>query len=136
MKRIFVDTGAWYALIDREDPDHSVVQGALVQCSGRLVTSNFVFDETVTLLRYRLGWSAAHTFGEKLRAGTVASLAEVTKKDQTRAWAVFTRYRDKSFSFTDCTSFSLMERLGVDTAIAIDGDFRAYGMHCLPIENV
>lgn len=67
--RVFVDTSAWYALIDRADPDHTAVTACLREYKGRLVTSNFIFDETVTLLRYRLGWSPAQRFGESLRAG-------------------------------------------------------------------
>ena len=47
-------------------------------------------------------------------------------------WEIFTRYRDKSFSFTDCTSFALVKRSGIDNAVAIDDDFRAFGIPCLP----
>ncbi|MGH8624930.1 MAG: type II toxin-antitoxin system VapC family toxin, partial [Gammaproteobacteria bacterium] len=68
MRRVFVDTGAWYALIDRADPDHGDVTTQFKAYRGRLVTSNFVFDETLTLLRYRLGWQSAHAFGEQMRA--------------------------------------------------------------------
>ena len=56
MKRVFVDTGAWYGLVDRNDPDHSDVVSRLSEYEGRLQTSNFVIDETLTLLRYRLNW--------------------------------------------------------------------------------
>ena len=52
MKRVFVDTGAWYALVDRQDPDHAAVYACLQRYKGRF----------------------------------------------------FARYRDKSFSFTDCSS--------------------------------
>jgi uncharacterized protein len=132
MERIFVDTGAWYALIDRKDPDHHAVLSALQGYRNRLVTSNFVFDETITLLRYRLGWHFARQFGEQLLDGKLAQLARISAADERNAWAIFTRYDDKSFSFTDCTSFAVMQRLQLDRAIAIDSDFRAYGLHCLP----
>ena len=72
MKRVFVDTGAWYALVDARDPDHPAVASCLAQHGGRLATSNFVFDETVTLLRSRLGHRVARTFGETLLAGGIA----------------------------------------------------------------
>ena len=48
MNRVFVDTSAWYALIDGRDPDHGGVLAALKAHEKRLVTTNFVFDETVT----------------------------------------------------------------------------------------
>ena len=98
----------------------------------RLVTTNFVFDESVTLIRYRLGFTPAKTFGEQLLRANIANVLAVSRQDETRAWEIFTRYRDKSFSFTDCTSFAMMERLTLDSAVAIDDDFRAFGMNCLP----
>lgn len=132
MKRLFVDTGAWYALADRNDPDHQRVGDFLKAQTLRLVTTNFVFDESVTLIRYRLGFAAAKTFGEQLLRASIANVLAIGRRDEIRAWEIFTRYRDKSFSFTDCTSFAIMERLKLDSAVAIDDDFRAFGMNCLP----
>jgi len=132
VKRVFVDTGAWYAMVDADDPDHPGVVAALRAHQGRLLTSNFVFDETLTLLRYKLGWPIAHRFGQQLRQGRVAALERITSRDEAAAWSIFERYDDKSFSFTDCTSFALMQRLDLPLCLAIDSDFRAFGLHCLP----
>ncbi len=132
MIRFLVDTGAWYALADRKDPDHSAVARCLRERAGRLVTTNFIFDESVTLIRFRLGSGAARTFGEQLMSGAIARVVGITRRDELRAWEIFTRYRDKSFSYTDCTSFAMMQRLGIDTAVAIDDDFRSFGLTCLP----
>lgn len=130
--KVFVDTGAWYALVDRKDPDHADVRACLNAHHDHLVSSDYILDETLTLLRYRLGWKAAHTFGKTLINGDVATLHDLTRKDKEDAWRIFSRYRDKSFSFTDCTSFALMQRLKLTTAIAIDSDFKTYGLNCIP----
>ncbi len=132
MRSLFIDTGAWYALADRKDPDHSRVADFLEKQTLPLVTSNFVFDESVTLIRYRLGFVAAKSFGASLMSGGLAKVHRVDKLDENRAWEIFTRYRDKSFSFTDCTSFAIIQRLKIDSAVAIDDDFRAFGLNCLP----
>ena len=132
MRRVFVDTSAWYALIDRADPEHSLVIAQLKAHQGRLLTSNFVLDETVTLRRYRLGWPVAHTFGEQMRAGRLSLSVRVTPRDEELAWDIFARYRDQAFSYTDCTSFALMERLRLAAAIALDEDFRIFGFQVLP----
>lgn len=132
MKRVFVDTGAWYALVDRKDPDHGRVVPVFRAYQRRLLSSNFVIDETLTLIRYRLSWDAAHAFGEKVRAGGLVEVIRVDPACEDAAWAIFSRYRDKTFSFTDCTSFALMDRLRPEAALAIDQDFRAYGLRCLP----
>jgi len=44
-----------------------------------------------------------------------------------QAWGLFQRYRDKAFSFTDCTTFALMTRLRIAAAFAFDIHFRQYG---------
>lgn len=61
MKRVFVDTGAWYAYANRADREHRMTKDTLAAFSGRLVTSNFFLDETVTLYLYRLSHRAART---------------------------------------------------------------------------
>ena len=132
MKRAFVDTGAWYSLLDKNDPDHVRVTETFRAYRGRLVTSNFVFDEAVTLARYRLGWGVAQTFGSQLREQRIARLERVTPKDEAAAWSIFERYRDKRFSFTDCTSFVLIDRLALPVCLAIDSDFESFGLQCLP----
>lgn len=132
MKRIFVDTGAWYALVDRKDPDHHETLKVFETYQGWLTTSNFVFDETITLLRYRLNWGVAYQFGENLLSGDLAVIHPIKQVDELKAWDIFKKYQDKSFSFTDCTSFALMERLKLNQAIAIDSDFKVYGIPCLP----
>jgi predicted nucleic acid-binding protein len=132
LNRAFVDTGAWYALLDRNDPDHAEVVQAFQDYRGRLITSNFVFDEAVTLARYRLGWDVARKLGSQLREQRIARMERVTPKDEAAAWSIFDQYRDKRFSFTDCTSFALIQRLELPLSLAIDSDFRSFGLRCLP----
>jgi len=42
------------------------------------------------------------------------------------------RFSDKRLSLTDCASFELMERLGLDSAFAFDLDFRDCGYRMVP----
>jgi predicted nucleic acid-binding protein len=131
-RRIFVDTSAWFALANRRDPDHRTARGALESFRGRLVTSNFVFDETVTLCLYRLGRNAALRVGDELRSGNVADIARATGDDEVAAWGLFRERSDKQYSFTDCISFVMMKRLGIEQAAAIDEDFRREGFLVVP----
>ncbi len=85
----------------------------------------------MTLIRFRLGSIPARIFGEQLLRGAAARLVGVTRRDEALAWDIFGRYRDKIFSYTDCTSFAVMQRLGIGAAIAIDEDFRSFGVACL-----
>ncbi len=129
---LFVDTSAWFALANRRDPDHKRVRTSLETYEGRLITSNFVFDETVTLCRYRMGHTAATTVGDQLRQGEVADVARASAEDESAAWDLFSRRADQSYSFTDCVSFVMMRRLGIEQVAACDEDFRREGFTVLP----
>lgn len=132
MRRLFVDTSAWFAFVNRADPDHRAVVALLGAFKGRLVTSNFVFDETVTLCLYRLGHAAAGRVGRVLRDSNQVDLVRVTPEDESAAWDLFQKRPDKQYSFTDCTSFALMRRLDLKAAAALDDDFAGEGFEQLP----
>lgn len=97
-----------------------------------LITTDYVFAETLTLIRTSLGHREAVKFGERLLASRLAQLISVAKEDKERAWEIFRRYDDKALSFTDCTSFAVMERLGIETAFTVDHDFKALGYLMVP----
>ena len=49
-----------------------------------------------------------------------------------RALARMEQYADKRLSLTDCASFELIDRLGLDGAFAFDRDFRDCGYRMVP----
>jgi predicted nucleic acid-binding protein len=132
MNGIFVDTSAWYALVDSDDSDHASAVAFHRSNTIPLVTTNFIFSETITLIRYRIGHDAAATFGRKLKESTFVRIAVVTPVDEERAWEIFTKYRDQDFSFADCTSFAVMQRMKFKAAFTFDGHFRVMKFDLLP----
>lgn len=90
-----------------------------------LVTSDLILAETWTLLASHLGRSSALTFWETLRETRTAILC-VEPVDLEAAWRIALAFPDQAFSFADCTSFALMERLGVRDVFAFDAHFLVY----------
>lgn len=129
---VYVDTSGWYALVDKTDPDHRPAREWFEETETPLITSDYVFDETITLIRTSLGHQEAVKFGENLKESKVAQLISVSNGDKERAWEIFTKYDDQVFSFTDCVSFAQMERLGIEDAFALDEDFAIMGCGILP----
>jgi predicted nucleic acid-binding protein len=123
---IFVDTSAWYALLDKTDSDHTSAVEFKDSLNHMLVTTNYVADEIITLTKARLGHMNAVVIGQKLWNETIATLIRVTPSDEKKAWDIFMKYRDKGFSFTDCTSFAVIERIGIIEAFAFDEHFDQY----------
>ena len=127
MEGVFVDTGGWYALADADDRHHEAVRDWLAQNTLPLLTTDYVFDETVTLIRARRGHREAVRFGEKLQASRIARMVSITPEDREAAWEIFKKFKDQRFSFTDCTSFAVMKRLGLRQVLTVDKHFRVLG---------
>jgi predicted nucleic acid-binding protein len=124
---ILVDTGAWFAAFVPNDPDHAAADTWLETNREPLVTTDYVIDELLTLLKVRGELQRALRLGASLLAGEIAQIAWVTPDDVQQAWQTFQRYQDKGWSFTGCVSRVVMERLGLRTAFAFDDDFRQFG---------
>jgi predicted nucleic acid-binding protein len=124
---IFVDTGAWYALAVPSDPDHGQAKACIEASAAALVTSDFVVDELLTLFVVRGRKSAGvQWIHEVLHQGAV-NLVRVTEVDFAAALHIYEQFVDKASSFTDCTSYVLMQRLNVETAFSFDQHFRQFG---------
>jgi predicted nucleic acid-binding protein len=124
---IFVDTGAWFALFVPFDPDHAAAVRWSAANVEPLVTTDYVVDETLTLLRVRGERRRALRAADELFQGQLARIELLTRDDILAAWQVFLRFSDKDWSFTDCTSRVVMERLQIKTAFAFDHHFRQFG---------
>jgi predicted nucleic acid-binding protein len=132
MQRVFVDTGGWYAAIARKDHDHAAAREFLSANRLHLLTSDYVMDETVTLLQSRLGHSYAVKFLDALQASGQAELIHLTSVHLTQTIELFRSRPDKNWSFTDCSSFVLMREYNVQYAFAFDEHFRQAGFQLTP----
>ena len=91
-----------------------------------------MFDETITLIAMRSGHTAAAKVGATLLDARVVDLIRITAADERQAWKLFLDRPDKTYSYTDCTSFVLMRRLGIGSAAALDEDFAREGFRAVP----
>ena len=124
---IFVDTGAWYASLVPTDPDHAKAKQWVAANHSPLLTTDFVIDETLTLLRVRGERKRALVLGAKFFHDDLVEIHKITAADLTLAWKTFEQFEDKDWSFTDCTSKVVMEQLGIKVAFAFDHHFRQFG---------
>ncbi len=65
--------------------------------------------------------------GDKFFNSTLAEVRRLTEADIRAAWEVFRKFEDKDWSFTDCASYAVMERLGINKAFAFDHHFKQFG---------
>ena len=130
-QRIFIDTGAFLALEDESDQYHdSAIQfreQVLRSSSYELITTSYILDETLTLLRFRLGIRASIGFSKRIRTSKVVQIVHVSREIEEEALDLFERYEDKSFSFTDCVSFVVMKNLDLQEFFGFDQHFSQMG---------
>jgi uncharacterized protein len=124
---VFVDTGGWFAYFVRRDSDHAAATEWMRQNRQPLVTSDYVLDELFTLLKLRESHRVAAAAITVLLDQSVSRVEKVSEADFSAARNVFEQYSDKEWSFTDCTSKVVMERLGVTHAFAFDRHFEEFG---------
>jgi predicted nucleic acid-binding protein len=124
---IFVDTGAWYALFVPTDRDHLAAESWFDQNKQSLITTDYIIDELLTLLRVRRHGKRALMAGQTLFEEEISRVAWVSPDDIQQGWRYFPQYADKRWSFTDCVSRAVIERLGIRQAFAFDKHFRQFG---------
>ena len=124
---VFVDTGAWFAYFVRRDPDHTLARKWVSNNDSQLITSDYILDELFTLLKLRESYVVAVAAGKILIEEKICQIIKITPDDFARAWNVFVQFSDKGWSFTDCTSKVIMERLNISTAFSFDEHFLQFG---------
>ena len=132
---LFVDTAGWMAMADEADAMHESsrrARDALLRDGGILVSTDYVMDETLTLIRVRLGLSAAVKWWAQVDTTTRVRWERIdpVRAEKARSW--FFQWSDKDFSYTDCTSFVIMRELGLRRALTTDRHFVQAGFEMVP----
>lgn len=131
--RIFVDSGGWLSVLVRTDQHHvagSAYYRQLLDAHARLFTSDFVLDEVITRLRYDIGHATASHFISLIQQSVNNHALQIWRVDEViwqEAEKIFLQYADVRLSFTDCTSFALLNIHPVDEVFGFDQHFTIMG---------
>jgi hypothetical protein len=79
--------------MDKSDVNHHAAVKFKDSLVHPMVTSNYIADEVITLVRTRLGYEVAVEIGQKLWDEPIANLIHVTPQDERKAWELFVTYR-------------------------------------------
>ena len=133
---ILVDSGAWYALSDDRERRHAHAIALFARLTkgefGRILTTDYVLDDTCTLLRMRLGLGAARALRDLLRKSSNLQVVRVSDRDFEHALDLMLPHDDGRWSMIDCTSFVLIRELEVVNAFTFDTNFTEAGFRVLP----
>lgn len=134
MRRVFVDTSAWYAIVDASDARHDSSVASfrgLSRTRAVLVTTGLVLAELHRLILHRSHPAAAIEAVRRVAATPRVELVHPDGADLDAAMEWIDRFADQAFTLTDACSFAVMERLGVRRAFAHDADFAVAGFELI-----
>lgn len=128
-ERIFLDTSFLKGLFDPRDDFHlqaRLIWERLEKAKPLIITSNYIIDETFTLLRKRCGMDIVRQVRKDLVITKRVRIIRATVVDEAEAWQ-WLQKNWSDLSFTDCVSFAQMKRLGITRVTTFDGHFSRAG---------
>ncbi|HEX8197604.1 MAG TPA: PIN domain-containing protein [Pyrinomonadaceae bacterium] len=135
MNTYFADTSYLLALELGDDQNHHSALThwtELLKTTFAVVTTSYVFDETITYLNSRNHHEKAVEVGENLLLSPSVELVHVDENLFFEGWTMFQKYADKKYSLTDCISFVVMKQRELDTALTFDKHFVQAGFKTEP----
>ena len=131
--KLLADTSALLAALWDDDERHrAAIRLLRKNPQARFVLTELILAELVTRLRTLTGTSGAVAAGSELLESNRYELIFTDMELIRGGLARMGRFADKRLSLTDCVSFELMERLGLDAAFTFDRDFRDCGFRMVP----
>lgn len=131
---IFIDTGAFlgrYIQNDQHHPAAAALWEKLASKKIKIFSSNFVLDETFTLLARWAGYSFAAARAKNIYSSEKLTILRPEHSDEMEAIDLFEKYADQKISYTDCISFVLMRRERIKTAFSFDKHFHQLGFELM-----
>ncbi len=134
MDSVFLDSSWLKAVIDNKDTFFERASSILDKFEKEktgLVTSNFIIDEAFTLVRIKCSLEKCAELKEFLKdMGDMLHIERVRAEDERNAWGWFWKDWSK-LSFTDCTCFSILKRLGITKVATFDNHFEKAGFEMM-----
>jgi uncharacterized protein len=127
---VLLDSAGFLALWDTRDEHHAAavaLQEELTRMRRHFLTTDYVVDETATLLLVRHSHAAAVDFLDTIERSEALRLEWIGPDRFHAASALFRKHADKEWSFTDCVSFATMRELRIRDAFTTDHHFKQAG---------
>jgi predicted nucleic acid-binding protein len=129
---MFADTSFFVAFYNKKDKNHLQARDVIRNTSIFFIISDYIFDEFLTVLLARGHKILSAEAGENILKDKNICLLRIDSEIFQKAWEIYRNFKDKKWSFTDCTSYVLMKNLSVDTALSFDEHFKQFGFKILP----
>lgn len=134
-RKVFFDTWGWLAIAHRDDRRHGEATAFyrdFLMAGGLPVTTDYILDETISLLRSRTSPTGTEQFIEGILAAhrnARVKIERISEEQWSAAWKMSRKFADKTdISFTDFTSFVIMKELRIAEALTADRHYELVGL--------
>ena len=130
--KIFADTSAFYALLDRSDKHHKAASALwpdLLDINITLLTTNYVVSETIALLQNRIGFEAANLWCKDILG--ILDILWIDAETHERGYALWLNLGRRRLSLVDCVSFVTMHQHEIEEAFCFKPHFKEHGFALL-----
>jgi predicted nucleic acid-binding protein len=130
--RIFIDTSAFYAILDKNDSNHKKAKKIWVEIlkeQNTLVTNNYILVESFALIQHRLGMTAVRGFHEDVMP--IINIEYINSGMHKAGMSALLASHRRKLSLVDCVSFETIRTFGIKDVFAFDHHFKEQGFHLL-----
>lgn len=130
---VFVDTSGFFAVLSPHDRDHAEAIQWMIGFGEQtpIVTTDYILDETVTLLQSRRQQHLIEPWLTNILKSTNCRIEWMNAERFEQVRNFFAKHSDKDWSFTDCFSFCVMNERQIEQALASDRHFQQAGFSTL-----
>ncbi|MBF0229859.1 MAG: type II toxin-antitoxin system VapC family toxin [Desulfamplus sp.] len=135
MNCLFIDSGYFIALEALDDQNHKIASihwKTLCKSLPQLLTTSYVFDEVITFFNSKGKHDKAVELGKNILDSPAIKLIHINEALFNKSWEYLKQHDDKTYSFTDCTSFVLMKQRKITKALTFDRHFKQAGFEMFP----
>lgn len=133
-RELFIDTSGFFALLVARDPKHAAADRILKKSRAEkrvLLTTDYVLDETATLLKARGAPSLVEPLFVHVLESQACRIQWMNADRFAAVRAFFRKHSDQEWSFTDCLSFCIMKERKLQDALTTDLHFEQAGFIAL-----
>ena len=129
---IFLDTGFIISLFNKNDKNHKNAKKIMMKTFEKdyntvFIYSDYIFDELITFMKRRkISPSIIQKNGDKILKSKLWTKVPISETLFQKSWKMMKKFADKSWSFTDVSSFVLMKEFNIKYFLSYDDHFLQY----------
>jgi predicted nucleic acid-binding protein len=120
---IFLDSNFFIALNKSDDTnfDKSIEIARELNHQGyKLVTSNLIFMEAVTILSQKVSKEVSLKWGKEFLEDSMIDMIHINSYLHNLSWDIFKHIKQKNVSFVDCSSLAVMKEYDLKYIVTFD----------------